>query len=118
MSVPAVPWWPPDGSDEITENAVRQLFGYLRRVTPAGIRNARWRIREQVGNEPIRVDYVTVQQLIGRRLGTVDVATLIWLSSRNGPERVSVAIGLRNYGRPATTMGTPERRQQEWVVWK
>ncbi len=31
---------------------------------------------------------------------------------------VSVAIGIRADGRLATLEGTPERRQQEWVLWE
>jgi hypothetical protein len=80
--------------------------------------DARRRIRERVGNDPIRVDYATVKQLAGKRLGTIDVVTLVWLSARTGPDTVSVTIGLRNDGRLVTTMGTPERRQQEWFVWE
>ena len=109
MPIPAVPWWPPVGSHEITEAEVRQLFGYLRTVTPPVMANARCRIREHVGNDPIRVDYVTVKELAGKRLGTIDVVTLIWLSTRTGPDSVSVTIGLRNDGRIATMMGTPHR---------
>ena len=49
--------------------------------------------------------------------GTLDALPLIWLSARTGPDRVSVTIGLRKDGRLATTMGTPQRRQQEWIGW-
>ncbi len=111
-------WWPPVGSREITEPEVRQLFAYLRTVTPTVMTDARRRIQERVGNDPIRVDYVTVERLAGKRLGTVDVVTLIWLSARTGADTVSVTIGLRQDGRLVTTMGTPERRQQEWEVWE
>jgi hypothetical protein len=118
MPIPAVPWWPPLGSHEITEPEVRQLFAYLRTITLPVMADARRRIREHVGDDPIEVDYVMVGQLVGKRLGTIDVVTLIWLSARSGPDRVSVTIGLRKDGRLATTMGTPERRQQGWVVWQ
>jgi hypothetical protein len=80
--------------------------------------DARRRIQERVGNDPIGTDYVTVKRLAGKRLGTVDVVTLIWLSARTGADTVSVAIGLRQGGQLVTTMGTPERRQQPWVVWE
>jgi hypothetical protein len=80
--------------------------------------DSRRRIRERVGNDPIRVDHVTVRQLAGKRLGTIDVVTLIWLSARDGADTVSVTIGLRQDGRLVTTMGTPERRQQEGEVWE
>ena len=118
MPIPAVPWWPPVGSHEITEAEVRQLFAYLRTVTSPVMEDARRRIREHVGDDPIEVDYVMVGQLVGKRLGTVDVVTLVWLSARDGADTVSVTIGLRNDGRIVTTMGTPERRQQPWVVWE
>jgi hypothetical protein len=118
MPIPEVPWWPPVGSHEITEAEVRQLFAYLRTVTPPVMKDARRRIREHVGNESIEVDYVMVKQLAGKRLGTVDVVTLVWLEARTGPDTVSVTIGLRKDGRLVTTMGTPERRQQPWVVWE
>ncbi len=118
MAIPAVPWWPPVGSHEITEAEVRQLFASLRTVTPPVMADARRRIREHVGDDPIEVDYVTVKRLAGKRLGTIDVVTLIWVSARDGADTVSVTIGLRKDGRLATTMGTPERRQQGWVVWE
>ncbi len=118
MPIPAVPWWPPVGSHEITEAEVRQLFTYLRTVTPPVMKDARRRIREHVGNELIEDDHVMVGQLVGKRLGTVDVVRLVWLSARTGPDTVSVTIGLRKDGRLATAMGTPERRQQGWVVWE
>jgi hypothetical protein len=118
MPIPAVPWWPPVGSHEITEVEVRQLFAYLRTVTLPVMENARRRIREHVGGDPIYVDYVMVGQLAEKRLGTIDVVTLVWLEARTGPDTVSVTIGLRQDGRLATTMGTPERRQQPWVVWE
>ncbi len=118
MPIPELLWWPPVGSREITELEVRQLFAYLRTVTPPVMTDARRRIRERVGNDPIRVDYVTVERLAGKRLGTIDVVTLIWLSARTGADTVSVTIGLRNDGRVVTTMGTSERRQQPWVVWE
>jgi hypothetical protein len=111
-------WWPPSGYDEITEDQVRELFAYLRTVTRSVMADARRRIQGRVGNDPIRVDYVTVKRLAGKRLGTFDVVTLIWLSARHGPDSVSVTIGLRRDGRLVTTMGTPERRQQEWVLWE
>jgi hypothetical protein len=117
MSIPAVPWWPPIGSREITEIEVRQLFAYLRTITSPVMEDARRRIREHVGDDPIHVDYVIAGQLAGKRLGTIDVVTLIWVSARTGPDTVSVTIGLRKDGRLATKMGTPERRQQAWVVW-
>ena len=82
------------------------------------MRDAHRRIRERVGNDPIEVDYVMVGQMVGKHLGSIDVVTLIWLSVRNGPDTVSVTIGLRKDGRLATTMGTPERRQQEWAPWE
>jgi hypothetical protein len=110
MPIPAVPWWPPAGSYEVTEAEVRQLFAYLRTVTPPVMADARRRIRERVGNDSIEVDYVTIERLAGIRLGTVDVVTLVWLSARDGPDTVSVTIGLRKDGRIVTTMGTPERR--------
>ena len=106
------------GSHEITEAEVRELFAFLRTITRPVMADARRRIRERVGNDPIRVDYVTVERLAGKRLGTVDVVTLIWLSARTGADTVSITIGLRQDGRLATTMGTPERRQQEWQVWE
>ena len=118
MPIPAVSWWPPVGSREITEVEVRQLFAYLRTVTPPVMKDARCRIREHVGDEPIEIDYVTVGQLVGKRLGTIDVVTLVWLSARDGADTVSVTIGLRKDGQIATTMGTPERRQQGWVFWE
>ncbi len=77
-------WWPPVGSHEITEAEVRELFSHLRTVTRPVMTDARRRIRERVGNDPIRVDYVTVERLAGKRLGTIDVVTLIWLSARTG----------------------------------
>ena len=118
MLIPAVPWWPPVGSHEITEAEVRQLFAFLRTVTPPVMKDARRRIQERVGTEPIYVDYVMAGQLVGKRLGTIDVVTLVWLSARDGADTVSVTIGLRKDGRLTTTMGTPERRQQPRVVWE
>jgi len=118
MTIPELPWWPPDGSHEITEPEVRAMFAYLRTVTPRVIADARRRIREHVGGDLILVDSVTVKPLVGRRLGTFDVVKLIWLSARSGADAVSVSIGLGHDGRLMTTMGTPKRRQQEWVVWE
>ena len=63
------------GSHEITEAEVRELFAFLRTVTRPVMADARRRIQERVGNDPIRVDYVTVRQLVGKRLGTVAAAT-------------------------------------------
>jgi hypothetical protein len=118
VTTPSLPsWWPPVGSHEITEAEVRELFAFLRTVSRPVMADTRRRIRERVGNDPIRVDYVTVERLAGKRLGTIDVVTLIWLSARRGADTVSVTIGLRKDGRIVTTMGTPERRQQEWEVW-
>lgn len=118
VTIPDLPsWWPPAGSHEVTEEEVRELFAYLRTVTPLIMTDARQRIREHVGDDPIRVDTTTARQLQGRRLGMVDVVSLIWLSARHGPDSVSVTIGLRKDGRIVTTMGTPERRQQEWTIW-
>jgi hypothetical protein len=117
MTLDLPSWWPPLGSHEITEAEVRELFAFLRTVTQPVMADARRRIRERVGNDPIRVDYVTVERLAGKRLGTIDVVTLIWLSTRTGADTVSVTIGLRQDGRLVTTMGTPERRQQEWTTW-
>ena len=114
--IPELQWWPPVGSHEITEPEVRALFAYVRTITPAVMEDARRRISQWVGPDPIRVDYVTVKRLVGHRLGTFDVVTLIWLSARTGPDAVSVAISIRNDGQLVTTMGTPERRQQEWEV--
>ena len=110
MSIPAVPWWPPVGSHELIEAEVRQLFAYLRTITPSVMEDARRRIREHVGDDPIEVDYVMVGQLAGKRLGTIAVVTLIWLAARTGADTVSVTIGLRQDGRLATTMDTPESR--------
>jgi hypothetical protein len=118
MTLDLPSWWPPVGSHEITEAEVRELFSHLRTITRPVMADARRRIQERVGNDPIRVDYVTVKQLVGKRLGTVDVVTLIWLSARTGADTVSVAIGLRQDGQLVTTMGTPERRQQPWGVWE
>jgi hypothetical protein len=54
FTTPAVRWWPPLGSHEITESEFRQIFGYLRTIVPPVMRDVRRRIREHVGNEPIR----------------------------------------------------------------
>ncbi len=119
VTMPELPsWWPPVGSHEITEVEVRELFAFLRTVSRPVMADTRRRIRERVGNDPIRVDHVTVERLAGKRLGTIDVVTLIWLSTRTGADTVSVTIGLRQDGRLVTTMGTPERRQQEWTTWE
>ena len=67
MTIPAVPWWPPVGSHEITDFELRQLFGYLRTITPPVMRDAHRRILEHVGDDPIRVDYVTVMQVLPHR---------------------------------------------------
>ena len=95
MAIHQLPWWPPNGSHEITESEVRALFAYLRTVTPPVMSDARQGIRKRVGTDPILVDSVRVKQLVGKRLGTFDVVTLIWLSARTGADAVSVAIGLR-----------------------
>ncbi len=119
MSVLALPaWWPPSGYDEITEDQVRELFAYLRTVVPPVMADARRRIRDRVGDDPIQVWPTTVKDLAGRRLGYVDAVKIVHLAARTHDETVSVAIGLRPDGRIAILEGTPERRQQEWVVWK
>ncbi len=116
--MPPLPtWWPPSGYEEITEAQVRELFAYLRTVVPPVMADARRRIQARVGDDPIQVSPTTVKQLAGRRLGDFDALKIVHLAARTHDETVSVAIGLRADGRLATLAGTPERRQQEWVVW-
>ncbi len=55
------------------------------------------------------------------RIGSVEnrpALTRLAGKARTGADTVSVAIGLRQDGQLVTTMGTPERRQQPWVVWE
>ncbi len=119
MTTPTLPtWWPPSGYDEITEAQVRELFAYLRTVVPPVMADARRRIQDRVGDDPIQVWPKTVKQLAGRRLGDVDALQVVHLAARTRDETVSVAIGLRPDGRLAILEGTPERRQQEWQVWE
>jgi hypothetical protein len=80
--------------------------------------DARRRIQDRVGDDPIQVWPKTVKQLAGRRLGDVDALQVVHLAARTRDETVSVAIGLRPDGRLAILEGTPERRQQEWQVWE
>jgi len=79
--------------------------------------DARRRIWERVGNEPIRTHHPTVKNLTDRRLGHFTALQVAHLSARHGADTVSVAIGIRRDGRLATLKGTPERRQQEWILW-
>lgn len=119
MSTSTLPaWWPPSGYTEITEDQVQELFAYLKTVVPAAIEDARRRIQARVGDDPIQVWPTTVKQLTGRRLGYFDALKIVHLSARTRDETVSVAIGIRPDGRLATLEGTPERRQQEWLVWE
>lgn len=116
---PTLPaWWPPTGSDPMTEDQVRELFRYLKTVMPAAMEDARRRIRVRVGDEPITVWPTTVKDLAGRRLGHFSALKVVHLSARDHDETVSVAIGMLPDGRLATLEGTPERRQQEWVAWE
>ncbi len=117
VTVPELPWWPP-GYEPMTEQQVRDLFAYLRTVIHPVMTDAERRIRERVGDEPIRRHYATVKVLTDRRLGYFTALTVVHLSARHGEDTVSVAIGLRPDGRLATLEGTPERRQQEWVTWE
>ncbi len=117
MIIPELPWWPP-GYESLTEQQARQLFRYLRTVIHPVLRDAERRIRERVGDEPIRRHYATVKRLTYRRLGYFTALTVVHLSARHGEDTVSVAIGIRPDGRLATLEGTPERRQQEWVTWR
>ncbi len=80
--------------------------------------DARQRIQDHVGDDPIQVWPTTIKQLAGRRLGYFDALKIVHLAARTHDETVSVAIGLRPDGRLATLEGTPERRQQEWVLWE
>ena len=116
-TLPPPAWWPPSGSDEITEDQVRELFAYLRTVVPPVMADARRRIQARVGDDRILVWRRTVESLAGKRLGSFDVLHIVLLTARTRDETVSVAIGLRPDGRLAILEGTPERRQQEWQVW-
>ncbi len=119
VTMPPLPaWWPPSGYEEITEAQVRELFVYLRTVVPPVMADARRRIQDRVGDDPIQIWPTTVKNLAGRRLGYVDALKIVHLAARTHDETVSVAIGIRPDGRLATLEGTPERRQQEWVLWE
>ncbi len=118
VTIPELPWWPPAGYEPMTEKQVRDLFAYLRTVIRPVMTDAERRIRERVGDEPIRTYYPTVKSLAGRRAKMLVALQVVHLSARNYDETVSVAIGIRRDGRLATLEGTPERRQQEWVVWE
>jgi hypothetical protein len=119
VTMPTLPaWWPPSGYEEITEAQVGELFRYLKTVMPPVMADARCRIQDRVGDDPIRVWPTTVKNLAGRRLGYFDALNVVHLSARDRDETVSVAIGLRPDGKLAILGGTPERRQQEWVVWE
>ncbi len=119
MTTPTLPaWWPPSGYEEITEDQARELFAYLRTVVSPVMADARRRIQDRVGDDPIQVWPTTIKQLTGRRLGYFDAIKVVHLAARTRDETVSVAIGLRPDGRLATLEGTPERRQQEWVLWE
>jgi hypothetical protein len=102
----------------MTEAQVRELFAYLRTVVPPVMADARRRIEARVGDDPVQVWHKTVKDLAGRRLGYFDALKIVHLAARTRDETVSVAIGIRPDGRLATLEGTPERRQQEWVVWE
>lgn len=118
MPIPELPWWPPSGDDRLSEDQVRELFAYLRHIVPPVMEDAKRRIRERVGDDPIQIWPTTIKQLEGRRLGYFSAVKIVQLSARDYDETVTVAIGLRPDGRLATLEGTPERRQQEWQVWK
>ncbi len=69
MTTPTLPvWWPPSGSHKITETQVRELFAYLRTVMPPVMADARRRIQDCVGDDPIQVWPTTVKDLAGRKL--------------------------------------------------
>ncbi len=112
-----LPWWPP-GFTALTEAQVHELFAYIRAVIQPVMQDAERRIRNRVGDEPIRIHSVTLKGLTGRRLGHFTALQVVSLSARDRDETVSVAIGIRPDGRLATLEGTPERRQQEWVTWE
>ena len=54
--------------------------------------DARRRIQERVGDDPIQVWPTTIKQLTGGRLGYVDALKIVHLSARTHDERVSVVI--------------------------
>ncbi len=117
VTIAELPWWPP-GYEPMTDQQVRDLFAYLRTVIRPVMTDAERRIRERVGDEPIRRHHATVKSLANRRLGMFVALQVVHLSARNGEDTVSVAIGIRRDGRLATLEGTPERRQQEWIMWE
>jgi len=45
MPIAALPWWPPSGDHRLSEHQVRQLFAYLRSVTPTVMAEWERRIR-------------------------------------------------------------------------
>jgi len=61
VTTPTLPtWWPPSAYEEITEAQVRELFAYLRTVVPSVMDDARRRIPDRVGDDPIRVWPTTI----------------------------------------------------------
>lgn len=109
MPIPELPWWPPAGNDRLTEDQGRELFAHLRIVVPPVMEDARRRIRERVGDEPIEIHPETIMSMAGRRLGSVEVVPLVHLWARNGEDTVSVAIGTLADGQLETLEGTPPR---------
>jgi len=60
-------WWPPSGYEEFTEVQVRKLFAYPRTIVPPVMADARKRIQDRVGEDPIQVWPTTIEQLTGQR---------------------------------------------------
>jgi len=70
VTTPTLPaWWPPSAYEEIAEAQVRDLFAYLRTVVPAVMDDARRRIQDRVGDDPIQVWPTTVKDLTGTMIG-------------------------------------------------
>lgn len=117
----ALAWWPPDPHVELDEHQVRELFAYLRPLTPPIMAEGKRRIRELVGpDEPIRVDHQTVKQLAGTRLGYVSVLKVISLSAGRPLEayaRFAIGVQLDHDGAIMVTSDlNPGRHLERWNV--
>lgn len=121
MPIFALPWWPPSGNDRLSKHQVRQLFAYLRTVTPPVMAEGKRRIREITGpDEPIRIRHLTVKDLTDKRLGTflLDVLKVIHMGASTPLERnARFAIGLHRDGALVVTPNLNPATHLFWDRW-
>lgn len=119
MTIPELPWWPPTSSDNLTEDHVRHLFRYLKPRTPSIMAEGERRIREVVGPDaPITVHHPTIRSLAGRRLGQLDVLSVISLRAGRPLERQARFLIGVSLDREGAIMVTPNLNPATHLVWE